>query len=301
MVPVMNKNGFYDLENARRVYNITDSDCKLISQYKPEFEKHVDVFIDDFYEWMAMLPEYKEMFAKQNVVNRVKKSQTQYWIDLFCANINSEYIDKRYNLGRIHAMINLPLSVYMAAVSFSSQWWMNKISKDASFSAYKDKLTISLTKLITFDSSIVSASYTQETNDIISRQGQSLLDLSTPIIELWEDVLVLPIIGVIDSSRVQQMTEQMLEKVLINESKIVILDIQGVPTLDSSVANHIIKMTKSCKLLGAQCIISGISVPIAQTLVAIGIELEAITKATLKDAFKESLRLTEHTVSKKPV
>ena len=94
------------------------------------------------------------------------------------------------------------------------------------------------------------------------------------------------------------MTVQMLEKVLATESKVVILDIQGVPSMDSSVANHIIKMTRSCKLLGAQCIISGISVPIAQTLVAIGIDLDAVTKATLKEAFKEALILTDHKVSK---
>ena len=190
------------------------------------------------------------------------------------------------------------LTTYLAAVSYSTQWWVALLNTEDCFKDDRAQLLVAISKLITYDSSIVSESYTQETTSIIQNQSQSLLDLSTPTIELWNDILVLPIIGVLDSSRVLSMTVQMLEKVISTESKVVILDIQGVPSMDSSVANHIIKMTRSCKLLGAQCIISGISVPIAQTLVAIGIELDAVTKATLKEAFKEALILTEHKVSK---
>lgn len=293
-----NSVSFYDLEASHSIYRISKSDIALIRKYEKNFKSFLPEFIEDFYEWMAELPEYVEMFSKQNVITRVKKSQSSYWMEVFQAQIDKNYVDKRFHLGRVHATINLPLTTYLAGVSCSAQLWLSLINNEDCFKEDRAQLLVAISKLITYDSSIVSESYTQETSSIIQNQSQSLLDLSTPTIELWSDLLVLPIIGVLDSSRVQNMTVQMLEKVLATESKVVILDIQGVPSMDSSVANHIIKMTRSCKLLGAQCIISGISVPIAQTLVAIGIDLDAVTKATLKEAFKEALILTDHKVSK---
>lgn len=107
----------------------------------------------------------------------------------------------------------------------------------------------------------------------------------TPVTILWQDILMLPIIGTIDSKRSQEIMEAILTKISETEAKVVILDIMGVPTVDSAVANHILKMAKASRLMGADCIISGISPVIAQTLVHLGVELEGIlTRSTLRDA-----------------
>jgi len=114
---------------------------------------------------------------------------------------------------------------------------------------------------------------------------QLINEISTPVIVLWQDILAIPLIGTVDSKRAQQIMEVILNKILATESKIVILDILGVPTVDSAVASHLIKISQAAKLMGCECIISGISPAVAQTLVRLGIGLgDIITTTTMKDA-----------------
>ncbi len=110
---------------------------------------------------------------------------------------------------------------------------------------------------------------------------------NTPVSIVWDGILLLPIFGMIDSTKVQSTMEAMLEKILETEAKIIILDILGVAAVDSAVANNIVKITKATKLMGCDCIVSGISPAIAQTIVHLGVSLgEVVTKATLKDALE---------------
>lgn len=125
----------------------------------------------------------------------------------------------------------------------------------------------------------------QEQQKTILQQQQDLLELSSPVSKVWDNVLILPVIGTLDSQRTQVMMENLLEKIVETGCTISILDITGVPTVDTQVANHLLKTVTSARLLGAECIISGISPAIAQTIVHLGIDLSSIrTKATLQDA-----------------
>lgn len=127
-------------------------------------------------------------------------------------------------------------------------------------------------------------------NEIRNKTKEQLInEMATPIIILWRDILAIPLIGTVDSKRAQQIMEVALNKILATESKIVILDIMGVPTVDSAVASHLIKISQAAKLMGCECIISGISPAIAQTLVRLGIGLgDIITTTTMKDALNLS-------------
>jgi len=125
----------------------------------------------------------------------------------------------------------------------------------------------------------------QDQQKTILRQQEDLLELSSPVSKVWDNVLILPVIGTLDSQRTQIMMENLLEKIVETGCTISILDITGVPTVDTQVANHLLKTVTSARLLGAECIISGISPAIAQTIVHLGIDLSSIrTKATLQDA-----------------
>jgi anti-anti-sigma regulatory factor len=117
------------------------------------------------------------------------------------------------------------------------------------------------------------------------------MEMSTPVMQLWDNILLLPIVGMVDSKRVQFIMETVLQKILDYQAKIVILDIQGVPTVDSAVANHLIKITKASRLMGCTCIMTGISPEISQALVNLGIELtDILTQSTLKDGVNTSLQ-----------
>ena len=131
----------------------------------------------------------------------------------------------------------------------------------------------------------------QERLQTIQRQQEAINELSTPVIKVWDGLLVLPIIGTLDSQRTQRMMESLLQQIVVTGSKMAILDITGVPVVDTMVANHLIKTITAAGLMGAECILSGISPNIAQTIVHLGIDLTGIkTKSTMMEAMRYAIR-----------
>ena len=133
--------------------------------------------------------------------------------------------------------------------------------------------------------------YQKTREQVIQRQQRELLELSTPVVQLWQDILALPLIGTLDSSRTQVVMESLLDKIVETGAAIAIIDITGVPTVDTLVAQHLMKTVAAARLMGADCIISGIRPQIAQTIVHLGVDLSAVTtKASLADAFTIALK-----------
>ncbi|MBF0477773.1 MAG: PAS domain-containing protein [Deltaproteobacteria bacterium] len=133
----------------------------------------------------------------------------------------------------------------------------------------------------------------------LMEQSRTIREISTPAIKLWDRIVVLPVVGVVDSMRAWQMMETMLTKITETSSKVIIMDIQGVAAVDTAVANHLIRITKATKLMGCKCIISGISSAVAQTLVQLGIDLgEVVTHSTLQDALTEALAMLNQVITK---
>lgn len=140
----------------------------------------------------------------------------------------------------------------------------------------------------------------QDQQKIILQQQEDLMELSSPVSKVWENILILPVIGTLDSQRTQIMMENLLQKIVSTGCTTAILDITGVPTVDTQVANHLLKTVTAARLLGAECIVSGISPAIAQTIVHLGINLTNIlTKATLQDAMIYALRKNEQLIDGK--
>jgi rsbT co-antagonist protein RsbR len=135
--------------------------------------------------------------------------------------------------------------------------------------------------------------YIATREELISRQQQELMELSTPVVKLWDGILALPIIGTLDSARTQVVMENLLQTVVATNSRFAIIDITGVPTVDTLVAQHLLKTITAARLMGAECIISGVRPQIAQTIVHLGINLEdVITRAKLSDAFAMALHMS---------
>jgi rsbT co-antagonist protein RsbR len=135
--------------------------------------------------------------------------------------------------------------------------------------------------------------YLKTREEVIRRQQEEMLELSTPVVKLWDGILALPVIGTLDSARTQVVMEALLENIVKTNSKVAIIDITGVPTVDTVVAQHLLKTVTAARLMGADCIISGVRPQIAQTIVHLGINLlDVTTKATLSDAFAVALQRT---------
>jgi rsbT co-antagonist protein RsbR len=134
--------------------------------------------------------------------------------------------------------------------------------------------------------------------EVILRQQREISELSTPVVKLWDGILALPVIGTLDSQRTQVVMENLLQTIVEQEAEIAIIDITGVPAVDTLTAQHLLKTVAAARLMGADCIISGIRPQIAQTIVHLGVELNVISKSSLADAFAVALKRTGRTVVK---
>jgi rsbT co-antagonist protein RsbR len=166
----------------------------------------------------------------------------------------------------------------------------NVVRRDVSDSDELFRSITTVTALLDRLSLLTSESFMATREELIARQQQELMELSTPVVKLWEGILALPIIGTLDSARTQVVMESLLQTVVATNSRVAIIDITGVPTVDTLVAQHLLKTITAARLMGAECIISGVRPQIAQTIVHLGINLEdVITKAKLSDAFALAL------------
>ena len=173
-----------------------------------------------------------------------------------------------------------------------------RVSISAILQKHRGRIQAEWTEQLATASSSKSGHVARE--EVINRQQQELLELSTPVVKLWDGILALPMIGTLDSARTQIVMDSLLQKIVDTESQIAILDITGVPTVDTLVAQHLLKTVTALRLMGAECIISGIRPQIAQTIVHLGVDLgDIITKATLADAFRVAMQRTGFVVTKR--
>ncbi|MEU9234059.1 STAS domain-containing protein [Streptomyces subrutilus] len=150
-----------------------------------------------------------------------------------------------------------------------------------------------LNELLDAAGALSFATYMEGREEIIRRQSRQLLEVSTPVVRLWKHVLAVPLIGTLDTARTQVVMESLLQAIQQHEARVSIIDITGVPTVDTAVAQHLMQTVNAVRLMGADCVISGIRPSIAQTIAQLGIDLGGIlTRATLADALAEAMKMT---------
>jgi len=235
------------------------------------------------------LPEYARFFATPQKVARVKKSQIEYWGTFFDAIVDESYIEKRRRVGSVHATIGLSLQSYFAGMNLMFDLLtraLTRAAKDGGFPAGELAGAIAATtKLTHLDTSIVSDAFAELTERTISEQSDAIVAMSTPVAVVWDGILLIPVVGIIDSRRAQDIMSTLLLSIRDTGAGVCILDIGGVGIVDTAVANHFIKITKATRLMGCECIISGLSPAVTQTIVELGVDVSMVsTRATLRDA-----------------
>lgn len=281
------------LDELRDSYGIDADDLTRIRNLGKHFKPRVGEFVSAFYVWLRKQPEYLQHFSDPARQARAAKMQEEYWADFLTGQLDEGYLDRRRKVGEVHARIGLGLPVYFAAMHFSLTTFAEQ-SLPAGFSAADFAAAIrSVTKLIHLDTAVVVETFSRMTNEKIADQNRAMMEMSTPVTTIWQGILLLPLVGIIDSRRAQDLMTAMLAKIAETRSKIFILDISGVAVVDTAVANHLIKITKATRLMGCECTLSGISPAIAQTVVELGIDVgEVRTTATLRDALEDAFRRT---------
>lgn len=239
---------------------------------------------------LAMTKDMKIIYANHSAASFVGKTQ-QDIIGKNCYDVFNTAICKTGDCG-VH-------KVLQTGTTASSRTEIMRNGEERNMEYYAVPLKDDTGEIIGGLEFVIDITKQVQYEQNLIEQSKTIQKLSTPTIKLWEGILVMPIIGVIDSIRAQNMMETMLEKIAETYSRVIILDILGVAAVDTAVAQHLIKIAKATKLMGCECILSGISPPVAQTIVQLGIDMESVhTKSTLADAFAEALNIVSLKVVK---
>lgn len=280
-----------DAQELLDLYQITSEDLALIAAFGEQALPRMPELIGIWYEWLQVLPDYAEFFSDQETLERVQQAQLDYWKEFLTAVIDDGYVDDRQLVGEAHARIGLSLNVYFAGMN-RFQDLFSVVLREGEFAEADRTPTLhAVAKLLHFDTAIVVETYNRLVEETLTAQSRALMEMSTPVTEIWEGLLFLPIVGIIDSRRSRDVMNATLNKIAESQARVFILDISGVGVVDTAVANHLIKITRATKLMGCETTISGVSPAIAQTIVDLGIDVgEVQTTATMRDALADAVQ-----------
>lgn len=263
-----------EIENRKRFLQFGSEDEARLTSINELAIRYAGDVIEDFYRHLLNFGETRSFFTDPKVLERVKNHQKEYFLRLTQGNYDSDYIENRLRVGAVHERIELPVKSYLGMYNF----YLRAVGARL-FEMYKDDpqhgldIFYSLMKLTFLDIGLAIDTYIDSRESTIGEQQEAIRELSTPVLPFREGILILPVVGLIDSYRASQLTEQLLRAIRDNRAKVVVLDITGVPYVDSRVASHLVQTVEAARLMGAKVIVSGVSPEIALTMVAIGVDL----------------------------
>jgi rsbT co-antagonist protein RsbR len=287
------KAGFSDSSHGASVlletYRINQKDLDRIRDFAPIARPRMQAMVTEWYAWLRTQPEYDQFFSDTETLERVQRLQDEYWLLFMSGSIDDEYIAMRRKVGEAHARIGLPLNTYFAGMNMFMELFGKCMRDHDMADDARSRMEESVTKLLHLDTAVVVETYNQLVEETLTAQANSLMEMSTPVTQIWNGILLLPIVGIIDSKRARDIMNATLAKIGDTQARIFILDISGVGVVDTAVANHLIKITRATRLMGCDCTISGVSPSIAQTIVDLGIDVGRIkTTSTMKDALADA-------------
>lgn len=279
-----------------RHYQLAEDDLARIREAGALILPRLQEFIDRFYAWLPAIPEYAEFFSDPEVLERVKRHHERHWQFFFRGVVDEEYVQHCVEVGATHARIGLPLGAYVPAASHAVSLMAEMIGEAAPDGAAD--LIRSVTKAAHLDLGLIVSAYTRVIDEAADERSRLLAEMSTPVSQVWDRILMLPVVGVLDSKRAQDIMAATLARIAEVQAREFILDITGVAVVDTAVANHLIKITQATKLMGCESTISGISPAIAQTIVDLGIDVGGVrTTATMRAALAGAFERLGLTVS----
>ena len=275
-------------------FSISPEDLTLLKECGRVLGAKIDTVVDRFYEWLGAQPEFNVFFSSQDTVERVKKSQKLYWADFFNGVVDQRYIDYRVHIGEIHAQRDMPNLIYFAAMLRFQLLFMEELMASELAAERRRPAVRAFNKLLALDTYVTSDQIAQFAKRRVIESGKAMLAMSTPVTSIWDGILLLPLVGIVDSQRTQDIMEKTLTRISESRARVFVMDISGVVTVDTAVANNFIRITQATRLMGCDCIISGISPSVARTLVELGANVgEVRTTATLRDALQLALATIE--------
>jgi len=260
-----------DLERRKKYVGLGPDDIERLTAVRPLITANADALADVFFGHLANIPEAKVLLGYRELTNQARTRKREHLKQMVGGKYDLQYAEERISLGLLYGRVGLPTNVFLGAFSTvlakAGELIMND-SPSQGFARY-----VSLQKVACLDVGLHADVLTHERDRTIGRQSEAIRELSTPVLQVRDRLLLLPLIGVIDTHRAQLITETVLRAIRDTRAKVVVIDVTGVATIDSKVANHLVQTVTASRLMGAHAIVTGVSADVAQSMVALGIEL----------------------------
>lgn len=282
-----------DADFYRTIFFVEEIDLEVVRAAGEIIYGEQEAFYEKFYNWMSDPPVFGEYYTA-DVLQAIRDSEAIFWDDLLMAALDDDYIERQKFFGEIFGSVGIPFEAYLAFLNYY-HLAVREIFIEKELDT--KELIYAFQKVTGVAISAVTDGYSVSTQKVLLEQNEVLKTMSTPVTQLWDGILLLPLVGILDSKRTGDIMTTMLNRISTTQSKVFILDISGIAVVDTSVANYLIKMTKATRLMGCICIISGIAGSVAQTIVELGIAVDEIqTTGSMQDAFKTALKITEERI-----
>jgi rsbT co-antagonist protein RsbR len=284
-----------DEEVARRkeFLEFREEDVEALRELGHVARKYADPVIEEFYRHIMSFEETRAFFRDPKVLERVKRLQKEYFLRLTEGDYGPDYVANRLRIGTVHERINLAPKWYLGMYNFYLRLVANRLAEASADDPGKAlPLFLRLMKLVFLDIGLAVDTYIYARESTMRKQQEAIRELSTPVLQIRERLLLLPIIGVIDTHRARLITDGLLHSIRDTRAKVVVMDVTGVATIDTKVANHLIQTVTAARLMGAFVIVTGLSSDVAQALVGLGLDLAKLnTAGDLQGGIEEAERL----------
>ena len=287
-----------EIERRKILVGLTADDIGRLVALRELVTQEGDRYTEEFFRHLANLGEAPTLFGRRDVLEEAKHRKRAHLTAMAVAEFDRTYVEQRIALALLYSQYGLDTRAFLGAFDHLLQALGDDIMKrfarnaDDAFRKF-----MSLKKVAFFDIGIITDVLMSERERVIGQQQEAIRELSTPVLQVRDGLLILPIIGTIDSQRAKQLTDGLLRAIRANRARMVVMDITGVAAVDSKVANHLIQTIAAARLMGSTVIITGLSAEVAQALVALGVDLGKITTTgDLQGGLEEAERMLGYQV-----
>jgi rsbT co-antagonist protein RsbR len=266
----------HDIERRKAFVGLEAADIERIRSVRELVERNVDGYVETFFRSLKTFPEAAPLFATPSIWAEIRTRKREHLLACVLGEYGVAYAEQRIALGALYGQVGLESRVFLGAFHAL----MKAIGADiiATFRADPAEAFekfASLKKVSFFDIAIIVDVLIAERERTITAQQEVIRELSTPVLQFRDNLLILPLIGLVDTARARQLTDDLLRAIRMNRAKAVVVDITGVPVVDSKVAQHLAQTVTACRLMGAAAIVTGVSGAVAQAIVTLGVDIEA--------------------------
>jgi len=292
-----------DEEHRRRLdfFELKEEDFERLRGLQSFAERWTHEITEGLYELIMGHPDSRTFFPDEATLARVKRMQNAYFLRLFSGNYDLDYVRDRLRVGAAHERIGMPPKSYLGAYNRYLALIHARLLDH--FKGSENEAAVALTsirKIIFFDMALAIDTYIAAYLETMTRHQAAIRELSTPVIKVHDRILLLPIVGTVDTQRANQIMETVLVQVVEQQARVMIIDIAGVPVVDTKVADHILQTTAAVQLLGAQTILTGISASVARTVIQLGVEITQVhTRSKLSEGIEVALSIVGKKIASK--